>query len=96
MKEIAYRQAPATGTLSLDLATRNMFYRKQKIVEYAEFVDNMVFLPVNYAQCIEYAYDKDYLTLSSNVQHYNCISSDDDGSYTIVSSYIEHAAMSLA
>ena len=48
MKEIDWRKSPASGTLSMDLATRYIYYRKQKVVEYAEFVDNMVFLPVNF------------------------------------------------
>lgn len=64
-EEIAYRSSPDSSLSTLDLATRYNFYRKQKIVEYAEFVDNMVFLPSNFSCYMTYGYDTDYLTMTS-------------------------------
>jgi len=74
LDEIDYRKSPALDLSCMDLTTRYLYYRKQKVVEYAEFVDNMVFLPVNFSSYIEYAYDKDYLTMLSNARHNTCIS----------------------
>ena len=54
VEEIEYRKSPASGLSCLDMATRNIYYRKQKVLEYADFVDNMVFLPVNFSNYVEY------------------------------------------
>ena len=93
---MTYRRSPASNTLSLDLATRYIYYRKQKVLEYAEFVDNMVFLPTNFSSYIEYPYNSDYLMLLNTAKHNSCISANDDGDVTIVRKYVEYAAMSLA
>ena len=95
-EEIAYRKSPASNTLSLDLATRYVYYRKQKVREYAEFVDNMVFLPTNFSSYIEYPYNPNYLTLLSTAKYNSCISTDSSGNASIVDKYVEYAAMSLA
>ena len=95
-EEMTYRRSPASNTLSLDLATRYIYYRKQKVLEYAEFVDNMVFLPTNFSSYIEYPYNSDYLMLLNTAKHNSCISANDDGDVTIVRKYVEYAAMSLA
>ena len=66
MEEMIKRRSPASGLSCQDLTTRYMYYRKQKVLEYANFVDNMVFLPVNFSKYIEYSYDKSYLTMLSD------------------------------
>lgn len=73
-----------------------MYYRKQKVREYAEFVDNMVFLPVNFSSYVEYDYDKNYLTMLSSAKHSTCISTDVSGNPVINEDYIYYAAASLA
>lgn len=111
LEEIDYRKSPASDLSCMDLTTRYLYYRKQKVVEYVEFVDNMVFLPVNFSSYVEYSYDKDYLTMLSNAHNSTCISTvlstwtagSGDAQVTvsgnvptIVSSYVDYAAVSLA
>ena len=93
-EEIAYRSAADNTLSTLDLATRYNFYRKQKIVEYAEFVDNMVFLPSNFSCYMTYGYDTDYLTMTSAQSQY-CIK-DIKTNPTIDSDAVSQAAITLA
>ena len=73
-----------------------MYYREQKVQEYAEFVDNMVFLPVNFSSYVEYGYDKNYLTMLSTAKDSTCISTDISGTPCINEDYVNYAAASLA
>ena len=96
VEEINRRASPVSGLSCQDLTTRYMYYRKQKVREYAEFVDNMVFLPVNFSSYVEYDYDKNYLTMLSSAKHSTCISTDVSGNPVINEDYIYYAAASLA
>lgn len=97
VKEMKYRESPATDLSTFDLATRNIYYRKKKVIEYAEFVDNMAQPLSNFTMLETYGYDSDYFTLAQNSGARNyCISAVGTPDVCIVSADVHKAAAQLA
>ena len=94
--EIKYRQSPEKNLSALDLTTRNTYYRKNKVFEYAQFVDNMSISPSSFLAYVKYPYDNSYFMTLSNAQVNMCISDVYTDNPSIVVKDVERAAVTLA
>lgn len=63
-EEIKYRRSPERNLSAMDLTTRNTYYRKKKVFEYAQFVDNMSISPSSFLAYVKYPYDNSYFMAS--------------------------------
>lgn len=65
--EMKFRESPITTT-TYDLASRYSYYRKQKVIEYAKFIDNTYIAKNGISDLVRYNYDPNYFlnNLSTN------------------------------
>jgi hypothetical protein len=82
-----YRKSVPEELSALDLTTRTTYYRKRKVIEYAEFIDNMSHNQDVVSNMMTYKYDPSYFEVSGDVAPSYCISgitSSDNGQKPVV------------
>jgi len=72
--EIKWRNSVPEDLSALDLTTRTTYYRKQKVIEYARFIDNMSHNGDVVSNMMVYDYDPSYFVVSNNTDMHYCIS----------------------
>lgn len=72
--EIKWRNSVPEDLSALDLTTRTTYYRKQKVIEYAKFIDNMSHNGDVVSNMMTYEYDPSYFVVSNDESVHYCIS----------------------
>ena len=99
-EEIKYRSSSLSCSypnlpLSANSLVKYSYYRKQKVIEYARFVDNMNIPEEIFMNQVTYRYDPDYFELSGYRNQNYCIQ-DIGSNPKIVEDDVRHAAVVLA
>lgn len=95
-QEIEYRKSvQSQNGGNVDLALRNEYYKKKKVIEYAKFVDNMTNAYSSLSTLSTYQYDSAYCYVSGDMSYDFTISGVGTTSVGIDESLVDRAAIQL-